>query len=153
MKEASFYHLSLEPKYKILPRLLEKIIPTGKRVLLFFVDPIKMKEYDDLLWSYTTKFFMPHAINTDKFPEEQPILLSNEITLINKAEIFINIDGNLPEDLTAFNKILFLFDENEAGDLEKLKKLWYDLKAKNYSLNYFKQQLAGGWDKSTELPL
>lgn len=109
---------------KTAARLLEKIISTGARALLFDDDESYLQHMDKYLWSFSTKSFIPHGVN-DQNAAFHKVLLSSQIVQHNKAEtLFVIKKAKLLKEatLSSFHKCCFLCD-NENTMTDALKYL------------------------------
>ena len=67
MTNISFYHLIKRSLEHVLPKLLEKTLETGGRAVIFASSEERVKEIDDLLWTYEPNSWLPHGANKDGF--------------------------------------------------------------------------------------
>lgn len=145
--ELSFYHLTLSTLESALPKLLEKIYNSKKPALVFSEDLEKLKKFDHLLWTYSSKTFIPHATCFDPFPEHQPVLFSNKISIHDYNKVLVILDDKLPEAWIHFEKILYMFDGENEKELSQAKSILEDLNKnhKNTNINYWQQNHKLGW--------
>jgi DNA polymerase-3 subunit chi len=147
MPEVSFYHLSTSTLEKALPRLLDKIYSSGHRVLLMAPSEEKVEELNGLLWSFSTRIFLPHGSIKDPLPEEQPIFLTASNDNPNNSDILFMINGVTPSNIDNFNRVVYMFDGADDNELQEARKRWASYKKNNYQLTYFQQTESGGWEK------
>ena len=149
MTEINFYHLTVTTKTQALPRLLAKIYGLGHKLLLYTQDESVMKLYDELLWSFSTKVFLPHATMNDPIPEKQPLYLTNDPTdLKNKATILVCLDDNIPINIADFSKVIIMFEAATEASLDFYRKKWTELKSTSSEMTYWKQSPDGSWMKT-----
>src|SRR5437870_3857428 len=73
--KVQFYHLTATPLERALPKLLEKALAGGFRVLLVAESEERIEQLNQLLWTYDPGSFLAHGSRKDGHAEEQPILL------------------------------------------------------------------------------
>lgn len=152
MPEISFYHLHSLPLEKALPKLLEKVHQSGVRALVLRESEEKAEEISKIMWTYTTKYFLPHGTKQDGFSEDQPIYITASNENPNGATILAIADGlDLEiesEFAQPFKRILDLFDGNNEEQLQRARARWKKYKEQGHSLTYWKQNEKGGWEKN-----
>ena len=147
--EVSFYHLSKYPVVKVLPKLLEKIYQAENRCLVLCQSDQEMKDLNDVIWTYSSRAFLPHGSITDPNPEIQPVLLSTDSKNLNSAKILIVLSGIVPENLHEFDRCLDLFCDTD-GDVvvAQARQRYKSYKDNNYPLTSWTQNEEGGWVKN-----
>ncbi len=108
-REVTFYHFTSVPLVKGIPSLLKKIYDTGKNILLLCRDSAELEEFDKLLWSFSTKIFLPHGTAKDQYPEAQPIFLDVKINDINKPKILVSFTDVLDQEMEKFESLIFVY--------------------------------------------
>jgi DNA polymerase III subunit chi len=130
-KDITFYHLTSKTIEKTLPNLAFKVFESGQRALILCKDEYQMDELNHILWSFSTKKFIPHGSIKDDSPELQPILLSTSIDdLHNSPEIAIILNEQDIQGNSRFKKYSYMFygNENDAEVISarKLMKSYYN---------------------------
>lgn len=147
MAEVFFYHLTTTSIEATLPALLEKTLERDFRALVVASEE-RLGKLEAHLWTYRAESFLPHGLEKDKYSENQPILLSDKITLINKANICFLLDGQaLPDDYDSFKRICILFSDDNEDELAHARLQWRTVKLTSAEAAYYKQNDNGGWDK------
>lgn len=148
MTEVAFYHLTKRPLDVVLPRLLEKATAKGHRIVIRSSDAARLKQLDQQLWTYDEGSFLPHALDTSDYREQQPILLTSSQEVPNGADVLVLIDGVLPDDLERFARVLYLFEEADSAALAAARSNWTGLKHRQgLTRSYWQQDDRGGWKK------
>ena len=80
--DISFYHLTNLSLEKSLPKLIEKMLKSHLKILIYANNDELLQNLDNLLWSYSTRSFIPHATYHDKHHLKQPVIISNNISNI-----------------------------------------------------------------------
>ena len=134
IKEVTFYHLTSTPLEKALPNLVFKIYETQERLLLVCKDSKQLQELNDILWTFSTKKFIPHGSYDEENAHMQPVLLSTSIDeKSNKPKIALLLKNIDIEKNLDFQKYIYMFSGNEKN---KDTKEYFDLYDKYQKLGY-----------------
>ncbi|MDE3016972.1 MAG: DNA polymerase III subunit chi [Pseudomonadota bacterium] len=143
-----FYHLTASPLERALPKLLEKAVAGQFRVLLWASSEERAERLNQLLWTYNPGSFLPHGSLKDGHAEEQPIFISTELNVPNSAKLLAVTDGRMPEKPNAFERILDIFDGNDAEAVAQARTRWTAYKNGGHEVSYLRQTEQGGWEKA-----
>jgi len=146
MAEFGFYHLLSTPLERALPRLLERALGQGHRVVLQAGSPDRVEHLNALLWTYDEAGFLPHGSARDGNPAAQPIWLTYQPGNPNDASILFLVDGVAAEDLAGFDRCIDIFDGNDPDAVQAARDRWRAAKAAGHILTYW-QQTEKGWEK------
>lgn len=147
MTKINFYHLTTTPMGKALPKLLEKVISGGNRVVVKAPDDVQVEQLNKELWTYTTKFFLPHGSAEDGFEKDQPIYLTANNNNPNGANIFAFINDTEVDNIGGFERYIYMFDGNDESQVAIARKRWKEYKSAECDLTYWKQNKKGGWEQ------
>ena len=137
-----FYHLTASPVERVLPRLCERLLEQGQRLLVVAGRDL-IDRLDEQLWSESATSFLPHGQADDPRAEQQPILLADDIEPSNGARNIALADGHWREDALAFDRAFYLFDQ---GRIEEARASWRDLNDRDgVERRYWKQDEHGKW--------
>lgn len=148
MTDINFYHLTALPLEKALPKLMEKVFESGSPALIQTDSPEQTQKLDTILWTYSTITFIPHGTKKDKYPECQPIYITDTEENPNQASILVLPDNNRPSSVDAFSRCLYMFDGNNDAELAKARERWQDFKRAGHTLVYWQQNAKGQWEKA-----
>lgn len=146
MTDINFYHLTKSPMGKALPKLLEKVVTSGARAIVIAEDDERLQQLNKELWTYTTKFFLPHGTKEDGYSEDQPLYLTVNYENPNGANILAIVDDAEVKDLEKFDRCLYMFDGNKEAKLKTARSRWTKMKTDGHNVTYW-QQNAKGWEK------
>ena len=146
MTDIGFYHLLATPLERALPRLLERAVGQGHRVVIQAGSPERVEHLNALLWTYDEAGFLPHGSARDGNPVAQPIWLTHEVENPNGASILFLVDGVAADDLSGFTRCLDLFDGNNPDAVQAARNRWRTASAAGHTLTYW-QQTKKGWEK------
>lgn len=146
MTEVGFYHLQTTPLERALPKLLERSLAGGFRVLVVAGSAERVAHLDAVLWTYDDASFLPHGSSRDGQAERQPILLSESEENANAADMLVLTDGAASSRLADYRRCLDLFDGNDEAAVAAARERWQAAKTAGHTLTYW-QQAETGWTK------
>ena len=126
-----------------LPKLLEKSLSTGARVVVKCPKEERCTRLNETLWSYDALSFLPHGRKEDGNADIQPIYITSEDENLNGADILVLLSGADSESFDGFKRVMYMF---EASDKQKqnARKKWKVLKDAGYELAYYANE-DGKW--------
>lgn len=143
--QVDFYHLTLQPLDRVLPRIAERVVEGGGRLLVVSGDDDQRAAIDRLLWSYAPDSFLPHA-QAGEDDAAQPILIAPEPVPTNAARNVALADGVWRDDALAFDRAFHFFD---AGRIAEARMAWKGLAERDgIERRYWKQNDAGRWEQA-----
>ena len=148
MTSVQFYHLTATPLERALPKLVEKAYAAGFRTLLVAENDARVEQLNQLLWTYDPGSFLPHGSAKDGETARQPVLLSTAIETPNEAKLLLITDGRTPSEPEKFERILDMFDGNDAPAVENARARWKQYKDGGHEISYMRQTAAGDWEKA-----
>src|SRR5918998_6024315 len=103
MTELLFYHLQRQPLEAVLPRLLEKSLERGWRVVVQATSEERVDALDSHLWTYRDDSFLPHGTYREREASEQPIVLTTREDNPNHATVrFLVENADVPADRSTY---------------------------------------------------
>ena len=147
MTEIGFYHLRTMPLDRALPRIVERALAEGHRVVVIAGSAERVDHLDALLWTYDDASFLPHGSARDGFAEEQPVWLTLQAENPNGAQVLVLADGAVA-DIGDWPMVLEIFDGNSDDAVATARERWKAHKAAGHDLTYWKQDDHGKWEKS-----
>jgi len=150
LTDIGFYQLLSTPLEAALPKLLEKAVGQGLRAAVAAGSAERAKALDAVLWTYAPGSFLPHgcAGADDATAAEQPIWLGADIANPNAATLLVVLDGQVPGDYAAWQRVCDMFDGTDETALAAARVRWKTLKEQGHTLSYWRQTPAGGWEKA-----
>jgi len=148
MTEVLFYHLQDMTLEAVLPPLVEKSLERGWRVVIEAGSEERAGAIDAHLWTYRDDSFLPHGSWRDDDAAEQPVVLAVAPVNPNGAQIRFLVDNvALPEDGAAYQRLVLIFDGNDAEALQAARAAWSDSKARGFEVTYWQADERGRWQK------
>lgn len=147
MTEVLFYHLTESRLEDALPSLLEKSVERGWRVVVQTGSEERRDALDQHLWTYRDESFLPHATDTARQPEKQPVLICTTGDNANAAQVRFLVDGAEPSALDDYERAVFMFDGHDQQQVDTARAHWKALKEAGHELTYWQQTQDRRWEK------
>lgn len=149
MSRVDFYHLQSKKLEDVLPKLLEKAYGVGKRAVVRVGNSERVEFLNSMLWTYDEQSFLPHGSKKDGAADMQPIWLTADNDVPNKAEFLFLVDGASAEleEISNFERVFNIFDGNLNEALEKARAFWKELKNQGVEVFYWQQNANGSWQQ------
>lgn len=146
MTDVLFYHLQRAPLEKVLPGLLERSLGRGWRCAVEASEE-RIRALDDALWTFSDDSFLPHGVEADD-GAGQPVVLLSHGGNPNGAQIRFLIDAAaLPADAGAYERIVLMFDGNDAEAVASARERWREARTRGLDATYWQQNEEGRWEK------
>jgi DNA polymerase III subunit chi len=148
MTEILFYHLKGQTPEQMLPALLQKSLERGWRVVVQAASEERVEALDAHLWTWRDDSFLPHGTWRDPQAAEQPIVLTAGEENPNRAAVRFLVDGaDLPENTSAYERIVTLFDGDDPDAVEAARARWTRAKAEGAEVTYWRADENGRWQR------
>jgi DNA polymerase-3 subunit chi len=146
MGDAYFYHLTRSPLDQALRLLLDRAIARGWRVGVRGLTAERLDWLDEKLWLGPDDGFLPHARAGGDRDAEQPVLLTTESHLPNRAACLMTIEGAevTVEEAAAFERVCVLFDGDDGPGLTRARDQWRALTRAGIAAQYWSEE-SGRW--------
>lgn len=143
--QVDFYHLTRQPLDHVLPRIAERVVASGGRLLVVAEDAEERARIDRLLWTWAPESFLPHGLSGTDGEAEQPVLIAEQPVAANAAASVAIVDGRWREEALAFERAFHLFDEEV---IVAARAAWRALGGRDgVERRYWKQDDDGGWQQ------
>jgi DNA polymerase III subunit chi len=151
MTEIWFYHLQRRSLDEVLPGLLERALQRGWRAVVQGASEERIAALDEHLWTYSAESFLPHGSAREGDQEMHPVFLTTGPENPNGATVRFLIEGAeaapILEREGIYERLMLLFDGNDAEALAAARAQWADLKARGHAVSYWQQSAEGRWEK------
>jgi DNA polymerase III subunit chi len=123
MAAIDFYTLSegsRTPRLKAICQLVEKAFLGGERVLVWLQDEAQQSSFDDLLWTFGDRAFVPHEpLAADPAASEAPVQLFAGADLPKAAvpggfSTLVTLRDQASADALAFGRVVEVVDADPA---------------------------------------
>ena len=146
--QVDFYHLT-SPLDRVLPRIAERVVQTGGRLLIVAEPQEQRVALDRLLWSYAPESFLPHAQAGSNDDAAQPILIADDIPEVAPANAARNVavvDGHWRDLILTFDRAFHIFDDEAIREARLAWKALAD--REGVERRYWKQNDSGRWEQA-----
>jgi DNA polymerase-3 subunit chi len=147
MTEVLFYHLERQTLEAVLPGLLERCIERKWRVVVQAGSEERVAALDTHLWTYRDESFLPHGTKRDGALAAQPVWLTVADDNPNAATVRFLVDGAPLPALDGYERVVCIFDGNDAAALDDARSAWRAVKAQGADATYWRQGEDGRWQK------
>lgn len=98
-------------------RLAEKAFDQGLRVAVRTASPAETVELDDLLWTFSDRSFVPHAVwpADPAVANATPVLIASGTLPETHRDVLINLGAESPADALGFARICEIVGADEAA--------------------------------------
>ncbi len=144
--QVDFYHLTIQPLERVLPRIAELVLGSGGRLLVVAGEEAQRASLDALLWSYSPESFLPHAQAGQGDDAAQPVLIAETPDAANAARNIALADGQWRDEALGFDRAFHFFD---ADRIAGARAAWKTLaEREGVERRYWKQNEAGKWEQA-----
>lgn len=148
MTEVLFYHLQNISLERALPSLLEKSLQRGWRVVVQSGSDERADALDGQLWTYSDDSFLPHTTWRARDAADQPIVLTAGEGNPNGAQVRFLLDSiGLPPDAGSYERLVLMFNGDDADAVDGARAAWKDGKAKGFDVTYWQADERGRWQR------
>lgn len=144
--QVDFYHLTVQPLERVLPRIAERVVEGGGRLLIVAQEAEQRAGIDRLLWTYAADSFLAHAQADGIADAAQPILIAAGPAPLNAARNIALADGVWREEALGFERAFHFFDGERIADARTAWKALAD--RDGIERRYWKQNDAGRWEQA-----
>jgi DNA polymerase III subunit chi len=113
-----FYVLSgteERPRLKIGCRIAERAYLAGERVFVWLDEPHTLERFDDLLWTFADRAFVPHEIFQNEAQwQDTPVLVGWDTQPRQAYGVLINLGNTIPDAAAHAASIAEVIDAHEA---------------------------------------
>ncbi|MCJ8159878.1 DNA polymerase III subunit chi [Sphingomonas sp. LaA6.9] len=143
--QVDFYQLEARPVEQALPRIAERLLDAGARLLVVADDEAMVERLDAALWAYREDAFLPHAIAGRDVDAVQPVLLSPAVDAANGARNIALADGLWRDEALDFDRVFYLFD---GETVDGARAAWRALGGREaMERRFWKQDEHGKWSQ------
>ncbi len=144
--QVDFYHLAASPLERVLPKIAEKVVQGGGRLMVVSDSVAQRAGIDRLLWTYSPESFLPHALSGEEGEADQPVLISADVAAPNGARNVALIDGVWRDAALDYDRAFHFFDGETLGAARTAWKALAD--RDGVERRYWKQDDDGRWTQA-----
>jgi DNA polymerase III subunit chi len=118
VERADFYVLEgsdARARWRFACQEIEKAFLAEERVLVWLDNDADLAAFDDLLWTFADRSFIPHeALGPASSWDETPVLLSAKATPEPAPQVIVNLAAGLPPGAALAARVVEIVDD-DAG--------------------------------------
>lgn len=118
MERADFYVLAgsnSRDRWKFACQQIEQAFLADERVLVWFDNADELATFDDLLWTFADRSFVPHEpVGAESDWEETPVLLSAGALPPSPPQLIVNLSGNVPAGAASAARVIEIIDDDAS---------------------------------------
>lgn len=118
------FHINLPDKLDYGCRLVRKAYLAGRQVLVWCDDPVRLAEFDRLLWTFSAGDFVPHVVASDPLAAETPVVLAADAPEVAHHDVIVNLGDRTPPNFSRFDRLIELVsgeDDDRALARERFR--------------------------------
>jgi DNA polymerase III subunit chi len=101
-------------RLKLACRIAEKAYLADQRVFVWLDDAAELQSFDDLLWTFADRSFVPHEIYSDPQQwQHTPVLLGCEAQPQQAFDVLLNLGTEVPAAAARAGRIAEIVDAEE----------------------------------------
>jgi DNA polymerase-3 subunit chi len=101
-------------RLKFACRIAEKAYLAGQRVFVWLEDAAELRSFDELLWTFADRSFVPHEIYGDARQwQDTPVLLGWETQPEQPFDVLLNLGSDVPAAAARAGRIAEIVDAEE----------------------------------------
>jgi len=94
-------------------RLTEKAYLRDLRIVILSETLADAQALDDMLWTFSERSFVPHAISDARSDATTPVQLTADLDAIEGADLLVNLSGRLPTRVERFARVAEIIDGDD----------------------------------------
>jgi DNA polymerase-3 subunit chi len=96
-------------------RLTEQAYLSGQHVFVALADPAQMQAFDDLLWTFADRSFVPHEPYREELQwQETPVLLGCGTQPTQPFDLLVNLSEQVPAACTLAGRVTEIIDADDS---------------------------------------
>ena len=144
--KVDFYQLTGFSVEAVLPRIAERVLGEGGRLLVVVQDDALADLLDRSLWTWKADSFLPHGRRGKGDEAAQAILIGDSCDALNCARNVALADGVWRDEALAFDRAFLFFGPER---LEDARDAWRALGNRDeIERRFWKQDEAGRWSQA-----
>ncbi len=102
-------------RLKFACRIAEQAFLDDLKVFVWLDDAAELRSFDELLWTFADRSFVPHEIFSDAGQwQDTPVLLCCDATPAQGFDLLLNLGSEVPAAAAAARRIVEIVDAQES---------------------------------------
>ena len=134
MTRIDFYQIDSDEAFLLFVcRLIEKVYRKRLQIYIHTMSEEQSIELDDLLWSFRSDRFIPHALHSTT--QEAPVKIGHDAEPEDHQEVLINLSMEVPDFFSRFDRVAEIVPLGEENR-NSARQNYRFYKDRGYSLQY-----------------
>lgn len=117
------FHFNAPDKAAYACRLVRKIYRAGLRCQVTSDDAASLAHFDELLWTFSRRDFIPHVRADHPAAAETPVVLSHGEADTGRPDVLVNLGAATPAHYSRFERLIEIVGRDEA-DRAAARERW-----------------------------
>lgn len=116
MTRVDFYVLETsvpEARDKMVCRLTEKAYALDHTIYIHTESPEQARHYDQLLWTFRDRSFIPHQLHDETTSETCPVVIGHNHEPESHSQVLINTGNEVPLFFSRFERVAEIVTQDE----------------------------------------
>jgi DNA polymerase-3 subunit chi len=127
------FHLVDADKLGYGCRLVRKIYRSRQHVVVCCDDPVRLKAFDEALWTFAPQDFVPHVMASDALADETPVVLTASAEALPWHDVLVNLGDGLPGGFARFERLIEVVG-GDQDDRARGRERWRFYRDRGYPL-------------------
>lgn len=107
------FHSNVPDRLLYSCRMVRRIHRAGRQVLVWCDDPVRLDQFDKLLWTFSDRDFIPHVAAGDPLASETPVLLAAEPVQTGHHDVMLNLGDRTPPTFSRYDRLIEIVSTQE----------------------------------------
>jgi DNA polymerase-3 subunit chi len=134
------FHFNVPDKPGYACRLVRKIYRTGLRCQVTHDDPAALAAFDELLWTFSRRDFIPHVMADDPLAADTPVILTHGGADTDHLDVLVNLGSVAPPHFSRFERLVEIVTVDEQ-DRKAARARWREYRDRGHPMT--RHDLAG----------
>lgn len=136
MTQIDFYS-GADNKLRTACLLSAEVVKQGMKVMIYAPDIGIAKQFDKLLWTFSSTAFIPHCHVDDKHANVSPVIISTQGNSLPHDNVLINLNDEHPPYFSRFLRLIEI-SETTTEDTQAARKRYRFYKDRGYEIRHHK---------------
>jgi DNA polymerase-3 subunit chi len=114
------FHSNVSNYLNYACRLIRKALAAQCKLIVLHQDQAQLTEFDQLLWTFSSTDFLPHASVQHPLAQYTPVLLSLQARQETEPDyldhkILLNLSERIPDDFTRFERLIEIVPQQQEA--------------------------------------
>jgi DNA polymerase-3 subunit chi len=118
MAQVEFYVLEgsdARARWRFACQEIEKAYLAGEHVFVALEDEADLQAFDNLLWTFADRSFVPHEpLSANSAWDDTPVLLGASATAPSGAQLLVNLASAVPAGVAEATRVIEIIDADEG---------------------------------------